>query len=100
MSSRETVPEKAKRLTESFRVLILVDKRDPLEIDAEVIGDHDSYTVRFRPHGLFCQCTWFRLRGHVKPCSHILAVRRALDYPESQKPVRRLVERLRGAQKR
>lgn len=90
---KETVPEKAHRLVNTHRVILL--ENAPGHATAQVIGDHDCYTVRLRPHGAFCECRWFRMKGHVKPCSHILATRKAMDEPESQLPLRKLAERLR-----
>ncbi|MGE0489768.1 MAG: SWIM zinc finger family protein [Vulcanimicrobiota bacterium] len=91
---RETVTQKAHRLVDNFRVVLLDNQ--PGLVTAEVIGDHSTYTVRFRPHGAFCGCKWFQMKGHIKPCSHILATRRAMDEPESQEPVKRLAEALRA----
>ncbi|MBI3927908.1 MAG: SWIM zinc finger family protein [Armatimonadetes bacterium] len=85
-TQRETVPEKAERLKKNYRVILTTPG------DALVIGDHDTYEVR-RPGARWtCTCPWGKYRGHLKDCSHIVAVRRALDDPASQIPVGRLAD--------
>lgn len=87
----ETISQKADRLKNSSQVILT----GPYA--AVVIGDHDTYDVSYPGRYWRCTCPWGRYKGHVKPCSHVTAVRRALQDPTYRVPFSRLAEILSGA---
>ncbi|MBI3927188.1 MAG: SWIM zinc finger family protein [Armatimonadetes bacterium] len=91
--SRETVPEKASRISSNFRVIQLDSFR------ALVIGDHDTYSLNKLGAGWTCDCPWGRYRGQRKPCSHVLAAVRASEDASVRAPVARLASLVRAGLK-
>lgn len=88
MQIKETISQKADRLKQSHRVILLRGDH------ALVIGDHDTYDVKRHFGHWRCQCRWARYRGHWQDCAHVIAVRRAWKDPASQVPVARLADLL------
>jgi len=82
--SLKTISEKADRLQQNHRVILLGPGQ------ALVIGDHDTYDVTMLSYRWSCNCPWGRHKGRRSECSHVLAVRRAQMDPQSQAPVARL----------
>ena len=83
--NRETVSEKADRLKTNYRVILTGFN------EAVVIGDHDTYHIK-KTRKWACTCPWGRYRSNWKDCSHVVAVKRALDDPACQAPVARLAD--------
>lgn len=88
----ETTKDKANRLIENHRVILTGFGT------ALVIGDHDTYKVEKKGLHWTCDCKWARFRGHLKDCSHIVAVKKARKEPESQMVVARLADLLMESQ--
>lgn len=89
--NRQTISGKAERLYKSYRVILLGPTK------ALVIGDHDTYDVIKLSYRWTCNCLWGRYKSHWSDCSHIGAVRKALQDPSSQAPVARLAELVQDA---
>ncbi len=89
--STKTIFVKADRLYRSYRVILLG------ATNALVIGDHDTYDVTKLSYRWTCNCLWGRYKSHWCDCSHIVAVRKALQDPSSQAPVARLAQLLQDA---
>lgn len=87
--SLKTIREKADRLKQNYRVILLGPGQ------ALVIGDHDTYDVTMLSYRWSCNCPWGRHKGRWAECSHVVAVREAQHDPQSQKPVARLAGLLR-----
>ena len=84
--NRKYISEKADRLHKNCRVILLSN------VKALVIGDHDTYDVIKMSYRWSCNCQWGRFKSHWTDCSHVVAVRKALQDPASQAPVARLAE--------
>ena len=89
--SLKSIQEKADRLKQNYRVILLGPGQ------ALVIGDHDTYDVIKLSYRWSCNCQWGRFKSHWTDCSHVVAVRKALKDPASQAPVARLAEILHDA---
>ena len=89
--NRTSISEKADRLNKNHRVILLSD------VKALVIGDHDTYDVIKLSFRWSCNCQWGRFKSHWADCSHVVAVRSALQDPAGQAPVARLAEILHDA---
>ena len=72
LTTRESVPAKADSLEGTDHVTWLN------ATTAQVLGDHDLYTVRCHGNAWTCECPWFVARGPARPCSHVLASQKAL----------------------
>ena len=82
--SLKTIKEKADRLKQNYRVILLGPGQ------ALVIGDHDTYDVTRLSFRWSCNCPWGRHKGRWAECSHVVAVRQAELDPKSQAPVAKL----------
>jgi hypothetical protein len=74
---KENPSQKAERLWFQSKVQILEQGEN--WVIARVQGDHDSYLVKLQNELASCQCPWFVFKGHIKPCSHISALREELN---------------------
>lgn len=82
----ESIPEKAARLKNNSRVIIIGREK------VLVIGDTDTHKVEKKGLKWACDCRWYKCRGAWQDCSHILAAKQARKDPSSQVAVTRLAD--------
>ena len=82
--SLKTIKEKANRLKQNYRVILLGPGQ------ALFIGDPDTYDVTRLSFRWSCNCPWGRHKGRWAECSHVVAVRQDQLDPRSQAPVAKL----------
>lgn len=82
----ESIQEKANRLREHRRVIVIGYKR------VLVIGDHDTYIVAKKGPNWSCDCKWGRHQGAWRECAHIVAAKQARKDLLGQAVVARLAD--------